>query len=443
MHIVYKPVIILVEFNMTKTYCAKLWNHQYVHMSGSLRYCCATMHNIADKNGNRLHINNNSLEKTWNSDDVKQTRLKMIRGEDIPACVKCVDQESRGYESMRETRDMEKNFAITKEDGSTDIMPYSMELHLGNLCNLKCKMCGQQYSNQIGKELLEIGKDDKDFLNWIYKESGNVNIWTNNLSVEYKWFQNTKIKNKLFEYISRNITDLVVIGGEPTVIPEFWELFEYLEQKDTLKNLSITLATNLTNVNPKLTKWLPKLKYWSIWASVDGLGERTEYIRYPSNFKKVCENLEFYKNLLGTNGNITLSPAIQLLNIDQLDDIIKWWLKFSDGRFGIDGPFSISWMAQVHYPTICNYDILPEEYKNKIADKLEKSSEQFQNFQNIIGHYNNQISNLRYNNMSNEKKIHFQKAFIRYNDTQDKHRKGRTWRELLPELEQALTKTTN
>ena len=45
--------------------------------------------------------------------------------------------------------------------------------------------------------------------------------------------------------------------------------------------------------------------------------------------------------------------------------------------------------------------------------------------------------------MSNEKKIHFQKAFIRYNDTQDKHRKGRTWRELLPELEQALTKTTN
>jgi len=422
---------------MSNTYCAKLWNHQYIHMSGSFRYCCATMHDITDKNNNRLHINNNSLKNTWNSDDVKQTRLKMIRGEDISACVKCVDQESRGYKSMRETQDMEKNFALTKDDGSVDIMPTTMELHFGNLCNLKCKMCGQQYSNQIGKELLEIGKDNKDFLNWVYKESGNVNIWTNNLSVEYKWFQNTKIKNKLFEYISQNINSLVVIGGEPTVIPEFWELFEYLEQKDTLKNLSITLTTNLTNVNPKLTKWLPKLKQWTVWASVDGLGERTEYIRYPSNFKKVCENLEFYKNLLGTNGDITLSPAIQLLNIDQLDDIIKWWLEFSDNKLGKQ--FNISWLAQVHYPTICNYDILPKEYKDKIADELEKSSEQFKNFSSITQYYNNQITNLRYNNMSDEKKIHFQKSFIRYNDRQDQFRKGKTWRELLPDLEQALT----
>jgi len=181
----------------------------------------------------------------------------MMHGEDIHACVKCVEKESRGYSSMRDTRDMEKNFAITKEDGSVEIMPTSMELHLGNLCNLKCKMCGQQYSNQIGKELLEIGKTDKDFLEWIYKESGNVNIWTNNLSVEYKWFQNKKNKNKLFEYVARNITKLNIIGGEPTVIPEFWELFEYLDQKDVLKQLEIDLTTNLTNVNPKLTKWLP------------------------------------------------------------------------------------------------------------------------------------------------------------------------------------------
>ena len=396
------------------------------------------MHNIADKKGDRLHINNNSLATAWNCDDVKQTRLKMMRGEDIPACVKCVDQESRGYISMRETRDMEQNFANTKADGSTDVMPHTMELHFGNLCNLKCKMCGQQYSNQIGKELLDIGKTDKDFLDWVYKESGNVNIWTNNLSVEYKWFQSTKIKNKLFEYVSQNITDLVVIGGEPTVIPEFWELFEYLDKKNKLKAMSITLTTNLTNVNPRLTKWLPRLKRWLVWASVDGIGARTEYIRYPSNFKKICENLQFYKNLLGTNGNITLSPAIQLLNIDQLDDIIKWWLQFSDGRFGTGKTFDISWMAQVHYPAICNYDILPKEYKDRVADKLERSSEQFRDFPNIINHYRNQIVNLRDNSMSTEKKTHFQKAFMRYNDTQDRHRKGKTWRELLPDLEQAL-----
>jgi MoaA/NifB/PqqE/SkfB family radical SAM enzyme len=425
---------------MSKSYCAKLWNHQYVHMSGSLRYCCATMENLKDKKGNRLHINNDSLENAWNSDDIKEARLKMMRGESVPACVKCVEQEERGYQSMRESQDMENNFTLTKQDGSVVNYPNSMELHLGNLCNLKCKMCGQQYSNQIGKELLEIGQSEPDFLEWIRKESGNVNIWTNNLKVEYRWFQNSKIKNRLFNYIAEHITELIVIGGEPTVIPEFWELFEYLEQRGRLNDMSITLTTNLTNVNPKMTNWLPRLKSWTVWASVDGLGERTEYIRYPSNFKKVCDNLDFYKGLLAhNNGKIVLSPAIQLLNIDQLDDILKWWLQFSEGT--LDDKFGVSWMAQVWYPTICNYDILPSEYKEKIADKLSLSTDEFKNYPMIYSFYKNQIENLRKDIYTEEKKKHFQEAFVRYNDTQDRHRKGKTWRQLMPDLEQALTKS--
>jgi len=424
---------------MSKSYCAKLWNHQYVHMSGSFRYCCATMENLKDKKGNRLHINNNSLENAWNSEDIRQARLRMINGESVPACVKCVEQEDRGYQSMRDKRDMALNFVRTEKDGSVVHAPSSIELHLGNLCNLKCKMCGQQYSNQIGKELLEIGKDDPDFLEWISKESGNVNIWTNNLSVEYRWFQNKKIKNKLFNYIANHITDMVVIGGEPTVIPEFWELFEYLEQRDRLNNMSITLTTNLTNVNPKMTNWLPRLKSWKVWASVDGLGERTEYIRYPSNFKKVCDNLDFYKGLLAhNNGKIVLSPAIQLLNIDQLDDILRWWLDFSGGD--LSDKFGVSWLAQVWYPTICNYDILPIEHKKRVADKLELSIPEFEAYKEINTWYKNQIDNLRRDTYTEEQKQHFIKAFIRFNDTQDRHRKGNTWRKLIPELEQSITK---
>ena len=80
-------------------------------------------------------------------------------------------------------------------------------------------MCGQDYSNQIGKEILQIGEKDKDFLKWVYKQSGNVNNWTNNLSVEYTWFRNEKTKNNLIDYVSKHITKLTIIGGEPTVIP--------------------------------------------------------------------------------------------------------------------------------------------------------------------------------------------------------------------------------
>ena len=406
-------------------------------MSGSVRLCCATMDNLEDDKGNRYHINNNSLGNIWNSKQMRGTRMKMMNGEQISSCTKCYEQEARGYQSMRETRDMEKNFSLTRPDGSIDVMPSSMELHFGNMCNLKCKMCGQQYSNQIGKELLEIGEQDPDFLSWVYKESGNVNIWTNNLSMEYKWFKNKKTKIKLFDYITENINDLILIGGEPTVIPEFWELLEHLDQKDKLGDLTITLTTNLTNINPKLSQWLPKLKRWNVWASVDGIGERTEYIRYPSNFKKVCENLDLYKSLLGDNGRIVLSPAIQLLNIDQLDDILDWWLDFTGGR--IDEQFGISWMAQVWFPTICNYDILPAGYKINVAHKLEKARHKYLAYEQVLKFYDNQINNLENDVCKIDNREHVQKAFIRYNDTQDRFRGRKTWRELLPHLEQALT----
>ena len=428
---------------MTKTYCSFPFQHQYVHMSGSVRLCCATMENATDKKGNRIHMNNDSLQKTWNSDYMKEARLKMKNGEVLKACTKCIDQEARGYKSMRNENNEKQNINNVNTDGSMDTMPNSMELHFGNVCNLKCKMCGQDYSNQIGKEILQIGEKDKDFLEWVYKQSGNVNNWTNNLSVEYTWFRNEKTKNRLIEYVSKHITELTIIGGEPTVIPEFYELLDYCYENNTLKDKDITIVTNLTNINPKMTQWLPKMKAWTIWASIDGLGDITEYIRYPSNFKKVVENLNFYKKLLleSNNGRIVFSPAIQLLNIHQLDDMLKWFIDFADNHWGKQ--FNISWMSQVWYPRICNYDTAPKQYRYKVADKLEESIDYFTKYNNISFFYNKQIENLRNSFIEEPMEKHLQKAFIRYNDTQDKHRKGKTWRELLPELEQALTINTN
>ena len=424
---------------MTKSYCSFPFEHQYVHMSGSVRLCCATMENATDKKGNRVHMNNDSLQKAWNSDYMKNARLKMINGEVLEACTKCVEQEARGYKSMREESNRESNFNKVNADGSMDIMPYSLELHFGNVCNLKCKMCGQNYSNQIGKEILQIGDKDQDFLKWVYKQSGNVNNWTNNLSVQYTWFQNQKTKKRLNEFVSQNITQLTIIGGEPTVIPEFYELLDYCYENDTLKDKDITLVTNLTNTNPKMTKWLPQMKKWTIWASLDGIGDITEYIRYPSNFEKVKENLEYYKKMLHEHGNgvIVFSPAIQLLNIHQLDEMLKWFIDFSDGAWG--DKFDVSWMAQVWYPRICNYDTAPRQYRLMVADKLEKSAGYFAQYKSISSFYNKQIENLRTDQLDKNTALDLQKSFIRYNDTQDTHRKGKTWRRLLPHLEQTLT----
>ena len=116
--------------------------------------------------------------------------------------------------------------------------------------------------------------------------------------------------------------------------------------------------------------------------------------------------------------------------------MIKWFIDFANGNW--EKQFNISWMSQVWYPRICNYDTAPKQYRLQVANKLEKSIEYFSTYKSISNFYNKQIENLREDFLNTSEEQHLQQSFIRYNDTQDKHRGKTTWRQLLPRLEKAL-----
>lgn len=418
---------------MSKVFCDKPFNHNYVHPNGKMRLCCTTIQDLpTDNNYNLFDANKHSIDDYWNSNRMREIRRKMIAGEKIRDCERCYRQEEQGAESLRSTEGMDEFIIDTLPDGTYQKSATTMQIQLGNICNLKCKMCSQMYSHMHGMETKEIGEQDPEWLHWVKEQGANVNNWTNELGTKQEWYRSKETKLKMFGHISRNITQLVVIGGEPTLIPEFYELFEYCDQQGTLEDKNVTIVTNLTNTNPRLTKWLPKLKKWQIWASVDGVGERTEYIRYPSKWNTILNSLEFYRNILNENGNITLSPAVQLLNIDQLDDIVKWWLDWCGGE--LNERYGFTWLATVWYPLICNPSMAPREWRLKVADKLSEYKFD-QNYENII-------NELKRDQHTPERYQALQTAFIKYNDRQDKFRGvKKTWRELLPELGIALEKS--
>lgn len=417
---------------MSKVFCDKPFNHNYIHMNGKMRLCCTTIQNIPSDNSYTLFdAGHHTIEEYWNSDRMKEIRKNMIAGIETLDCQRCYQQEAQGVQSLRSTEKMSTYISHTLPDGTYTKTANSMQIQMGNICNLRCKMCSQAYSHMIGLELLEMGDVDPEFLLWVKEQGAVVNNWTNELGKKEQWFKNETIKLRMFEHISKNIDQLCVIGGEPTLIPEFYELFEYCDNQGTLGNKSVTVVTNLTNTNPRMTEWLPKLKEWKIWASVDGIAKRTEYIRYPSEWNIILKNLNFYKELAkGTNNSITLSPAIQLLNIDQLDEIIQWWLNFAGGK--LNQNFGFTWLAQVWFPKICNFDIAPVDWKLRVADKLEK-------FNYPDPFYQAQIKNLRTDTISKQERQYALKAFVKYNDAQDKFRKvNNTWRVLLPKLEKSI-----
>ena len=417
---------------MSKVFCDKPFNHNYIHPNGKMRLCCTTIQDLpTDNNYNLFDANKHTIDEYWNSNRMKEIRRRMIAGETIRDCERCYLQEEQGAQSLRSTHGMDKYIRDTLPDGTYQKNAHTMQIQMGNICNLKCKMCSQMYSHMHGMETRDIGEQAPEWLHWVKEQGANVNNWTNELGVKQEWYKNTATKEKMFEHISKNITQLNVIGGEPTLIPEFYELFEYCDKQGTLGMKDVTIVTNLTNTNPKLTNWLPKLKGWTIWASVDGVGERTEYIRYPSKWNKVLQSLEFYKSVLGDNGNITLSPAVQLLNIDQLDDIIKWWKDWCGGD--LNERYGFTWLATVWYPLICNPNMAPRKWRLQVADKLSKYK--------FDEKYENIIKELRRDQHTPEKYKQLQEAFIKYNDKQDQFRNvPKTWRQLLPNLEESLAK---
>ena len=313
---------------MSKTFCNFPWKQIYISTSGNHRICCMNPDNITKDDG-YFHFNmtRDKISDSWNSEYMKDMRVKLMNGEKHDNCKRCYQQEELGHQAMRDDYGMEDLIKKTAKDGTYNEQPNNLELHFGNLCNLSCKMCSQNYSTTIGKELIKMGENDPEFLKWVKSQSGNVNNWTGQLDVTYDWFKDKKIRLEVFEYVSKNVTNLQVIGGEPTVIKEFWELLEYLDDNNTLAEKNLLVSSNLTNVNPKLTRWLGKTKEWMVAASIDGIGDRNRYIRYPSDWNTILRNLKFYNEIIEKTkkGKISYGPAIQLLNIDQIVDLCEFF----------------------------------------------------------------------------------------------------------------------
>lgn len=424
---------------MSKTFCSYPWRHLYVHTTGHQKICCMSEDNITKADGYRQYnMREDNMLDSWNSKYMKNIRLKMIAGEKIVNCKKCVTAEAQGLQSMRTTNDKEYYIGSTAIDGSVNYSPKHMELHFGNTCNLHCKMCSQQFSHVIGKELLKMGEQDPEFLQWVKKESGVVNNWTGELDISYDWYKNERIKKSIFEHVSNNVEQLVVIGGEPTIIKEFYELLEYCHKQNTLKDKTLTITTNMTNTNKNLSSWLGSVKSFTLHASIDGLNERNKYIRFPCDWQSVLSSIKFYQDVIknNNNGHFSFAPAIQLLNIDQLSELCEFFIdNFASPRC------SIAWISQVRYPIICDYAILPTKYKSDISNKLEIAAGKIQHGEtkkNLLAH----SKDLMTENFTTQQKNMYQKMFVRYNDQQDRFRKKTTWRQLLPDLEKYLIDET-
>ena len=76
--------------------CILPWIHMHPWPNGKTMLCCDSPweSHIGD-------LRENSLQEVWNSEDMKQVRLKMLQGKKCKQCVRCYEKEKYGHDSLR------------------------------------------------------------------------------------------------------------------------------------------------------------------------------------------------------------------------------------------------------------------------------------------------------------------------------------------------------
>jgi MoaA/NifB/PqqE/SkfB family radical SAM enzyme len=144
------------------TFCVLAFNHLQLAPNGTAKMCCIAEGDICDDAGEPMTLYRNSYEEIWNSHYMREARRGMAAGERISACKRCYHEE----ETLGTSRRIQMNAAWLTEPQSNDKIiaeaeasrwhvkgrPTFLQLNLGSLCNLACRMCGSLYSSRIASD---------------------------------------------------------------------------------------------------------------------------------------------------------------------------------------------------------------------------------------------------------------------------------------------------
>ena len=157
-----------------KTFCMAPWTHTYLSPQMERRMCCASREKSTnfkqyidlenkDKQSEKLHLL--TAKEHWNSDYMKDARVKLMAGEEIDACSTCNykllnAQVYRQHFNRLYANQIDEAFEKTRDDGHTDMEITSWDYRFSNLCNFSCRMCGDMLSSTWETENKKYGRAD-------------------------------------------------------------------------------------------------------------------------------------------------------------------------------------------------------------------------------------------------------------------------------------------
>jgi hypothetical protein len=195
-----------------------------------------------------------------------------------------------------------------------------------------------------------------------------------------KWHEKPEFWDEVFEQIP-NIKQLYFAGGEPLIIKEHKIFLEEIVRRGYADKILLRYNSNGTIITDEMIELWSKFRKVKVSISLDGVGDRVEYIRYPLNFKALEKNLW---KLEGAPAHIetSIELAVQILNIKHIPELIKWkvkseFKKLNQGK-NVLGQALGGGLVNFHLlwiPTWMNIRALPKEDKLAVRELFAELQE--------------------------------------------------------------------
>jgi len=315
-----------------KTLCLAPWTHTYLSPQTERRLCCASREpaqnfeqyiDTASGTGKYIPI---TLDQHWNSEHMKSVRRRMIAGETLPECEVCNDKllntsVYRTYFDHLFGHKLDQVYESTDADGYTTMQPVSWDYRFSNLCNFKCRTCGDMLSSAWESE-----QRQHQMVNW--HDSKN-NWMLPDVRKQISKFQDTQIEQEFSEAVEQHrVEEIYWVGGEPLMYEQHWRYMRRIIELDDGGRVYARYNTNLSRVEYRGVNLyrdiLDHVRDWQICASIDGTGAVGEYIRTGLNYQQFCRNFEQglahqqNRRQMRLDFTLTLPGLFEVNNIQQL-----------------------------------------------------------------------------------------------------------------------------
>ena len=339
-------------------FCVLPWVSLETSPIGTVRPCCLAEEEITDINGNKFDLSKSAeLADIQDSNYMRKLRKQFLRAEQPDTCRKCwAVEDANGTSKRMHTLNRLKHI-IPDSDWTQDPKPLMfLDLKLGNICNLKCRICGSWSSSTFAVEEIEfspIAEKKTGFHYQMLKQGAwakdNQDFWE-------------EIKN-----LSDQIRYIEFTGGEPFMIREHFRFLERIVDMGIAGQVEIHYNTNGTQFPDNAEDVWQHFKTVEIAFSIDDVGARFEYQRANAVWSEVESNIAQFIAMRDRHPNIQLQACItvNVFNVIYLETVANW----ADQQ-----GFDFVYWNMLHEARHFSIAALPDTAKQAIVEKLSTAA---------------------------------------------------------------------